>query len=66
MRASVCVGSDEKDAECSVFVYVINRVSLCFCSVYILLTLMLFYCALRAHARCKCLINTILHYDTSF
>ena len=31
------VGSDEKDAECSVFVYVINRVSLCslFCIYFV-------------------------------
>ena len=43
-------------------VHVISRVHCAPGCVYILLTLLFLYCALRTHVRRKSLINTLLHY----
>ena len=68
MRAHICVGNDEKDVEWYVAVYLGNLVGLycAFGPVYVLLTLMFFYCALRAHVRLygKYTFTTLLHHIT--
>ena len=59
-----CVGSDEKDDDCSVelSVYIINRVHCVLCSVHTLLTLLFLYCVLKAEVMCVTLTDTLLHY----
>ena len=68
MHAHICVGNDAKDVEWYVAVYLGNVAGFhcAFGPVYVLLTLMFFYCALRAHVRLygKYTFTTLLHHIT--
>ena len=61
--ARACVGSNEKNDECSVaellFLNVISRIHCALvCGIFCLIV----YCVLRAHARCKLLADILLHH----
>ena len=59
-----CAGSKVKEVQLSIVVCLLIQLGFhCAAgSVYILSTLLFLYGALRAHVRCKRLINTLLHY----
>ena len=66
VHAHICVGNDAKDTEWYVAVYLGNLVGFhcAFGPVYVLLTVMFFYCALRAHVRLYGKYTFTSHYNT--